>query len=106
MMLPLLLCNGPAACSIFGAAVFTYTLFWPLYAVLSLKGFFGKDVKLMYFGSAMAALSTIWMYDLIVNTGDRPDLYWFPASHLAFAGIMLLIAIKNRLTEKSAITDD
>ena len=105
MMLPLLLCNGPAACSIFGAAVFTYMLFWPLYAVLSLKGFFGKDVKLMYFGSAMAALSTIWIYDLTVNV-DRPDLYLIPASHLAFAGIMLLMGLKNRSTEDAVIYDD
>jgi hypothetical protein len=57
----------------------------------------------MYFGSAMAALSTIWIYDLTVN---RPDLYWIPASHLAFAGIMLLMGLKNRSTEDAVISDD
>ena len=105
MMLPLLLCKGPKACGILGASIFSFFLFWPLYTALSLKGFFGKDVKLMYFGSAMAALSTIWIYDLTVNV-DRPDLYWIPASHLAFAGIMLLMGLKNRSTEDAVIYDD
>ena len=103
MMLPLLLCNTPEACGILGASIFSFFLFWPLYTALSLKGFFGKDVKLMYFGSAMAALSTIWIYDLTVN---RPALYWIPASHLAFAGIMLLMGLKNRSTEDAVISDD
>ena len=89
------LCNGPKACGIVGATMFTYTLFWPLYLVLSLWGMIGRGKISMYLGSAMATLSTIWVYDLTVNAG-RSDLFWIPTGHLAFAGLMLLLGLRNR----------
>ena len=99
-MIPLLLCNTDQACNILGSVLLSVFFFWPVYSGWTIAGFISKYVKLMLIGALSALLTATWMYDSTINLG-RDDLYWIPAIHLVFAGLMFSIALINSYNLKS-----